>query len=275
MNSDHLSNELEELRETINSIPALVLRCRADGIAEFLNQRWLNYTGFTLEDSLGRGWQRAVHPEDLPRLMDSWRALLVSGKSGEAEVRIRRNSGEYRWFLFRAEPIHDAGGKVTNWCCTNTDIEDRKRAEERARQAESELKAIIDTIPVIAARYTGDGVLDFVNKTWQEFTGLATEVLNNRPRFVVAHPADEQRMLDSWADYVATGEPFVDEYRIRRADGQYRWFLAHWMPFRDESGKIINWYAIGYDIDDRKRAEERAREAEDELRTLIDTIPAI
>ncbi len=110
-------------------IPALAWSCRPDGTTEFLNRRWLDYTGLSLEEALGWGWKVAIHPEDLGKLMATWLGLLASGEPGEEEARLRRFDGEYRWFLFRAVPIRDDQGVVVRWYGTNTEIEDRKRAE--------------------------------------------------------------------------------------------------------------------------------------------------
>ncbi len=116
-------------REMIGKIPILAWSCLPDGTAEFLNQRWLDYTGRLLEEGLGWGWKASIHPEDLGKLMDTWLRLLATGEPGEEEARLRRFDGEYRWFLFRAVPIRDERGKIARWYGTNTDIEDLKRAE--------------------------------------------------------------------------------------------------------------------------------------------------
>jgi len=116
-------------REMIDKIPTLAWSCRPDGTAEFLNQRWLDYTGRSPEEALGWGWKASIHPEDLGKLMDTWLRLLATGEAGEEEARLRRFDGEYRWFLFRAVPIRDERGKIVRWYGTNTDIEDLKRAQ--------------------------------------------------------------------------------------------------------------------------------------------------
>ena len=119
----------DQLRMMIDKIPTLAWSCRLDGATEFLNQRWLDYTGLSLEEALGWGWKVPVHPEDLGKLMDTWRGLLASGEPGEEEARLRRFDGEYRWFLFRAVPVRDERERIVRWYGTNTDIEDLKRIE--------------------------------------------------------------------------------------------------------------------------------------------------
>ena len=114
------------VREMIEKIPILAWSCQPDGTADFLNQRWLDYTGLSTEAAVGWGWQAAIHSEDLGKLMDTWLRLLATGEPGEVEGRLRRFDGEHRWFLFRAIPIRDEEGRVVRWYGTNTDIEDRK-----------------------------------------------------------------------------------------------------------------------------------------------------
>jgi PAS domain S-box-containing protein len=129
-----------QLRIMIDMIPALAWCCFADGATEFTNKRWLDYTGLSEDEALGWGWQRSVHPDDLGKLVETWRAVLASGEPGGGEARIRRFDGEYRWFLIRAEPFRDKHGNVVRWYGTSTDIEDLKRAEK-------ELRELVDYVP--------------------------------------------------------------------------------------------------------------------------------
>src|SRR5467141_871759 len=129
MAEDALRRGEDYLRLTIDTIPVLAWCTRPDGSNEFLNQRWLDYTGLAIVEARGWGWKVAIHPDDLPHLLDVWQGLLVSGKPGELEARLRRADGVYRWFLFRVEPLRDPQGTIVKWYGTNTDIDDRKRAE--------------------------------------------------------------------------------------------------------------------------------------------------
>src|SRR3984885_2753252 len=120
----------EQLRAIVDTIPTLAWSSsHPDGAAEFFNRRWLDYTGMTVEEARGWGWKAAVHADDLTGLVDYWRSIVASGEAGEIEARLRRFDGEYRWFLFRAEPLRDDFGDIVRWYGANTDIEDRKRAE--------------------------------------------------------------------------------------------------------------------------------------------------
>ena len=123
------SNGQARQTQDVDAIPTLAWSARPDGSVEFLNRRWLDYTGLSAEEASNWGWTAALHTEDRDRLMDFWRHLLDSGEAGEIEARLRRYDGDYRWFLFRVEPVRDNHGDIFKWYGANTDIEDRKRAE--------------------------------------------------------------------------------------------------------------------------------------------------
>jgi len=120
----------DQLRIIIDTIPTLAWCTLPDGSAEFINQRWLDYMGLSAEEARDWGWRVAIHDEDSTELVETWRAAVATGEPFEAEARVRRADGEYRWFLFRAVPLRDELGNIIQWYGTNTDIEDRKQAEE-------------------------------------------------------------------------------------------------------------------------------------------------
>ncbi|MBV8630325.1 MAG: PAS domain-containing protein, partial [Silvibacterium sp.] len=125
-----LRREERQFREAVDSMPAIAFIARTDGYRSFENKRWLEYTGLTAEQAVGAGWQAAIHPDDLKRVLERWRASLASGESLEYETRLRGVDGQYRWFLARAVPVRNQRNKIVKWCGAATDIEDRKRAEQ-------------------------------------------------------------------------------------------------------------------------------------------------
>ncbi|PYQ70569.1 MAG: PAS domain-containing sensor histidine kinase, partial [Acidobacteria bacterium] len=112
----------------VNAIPAHIWRAAPDGAVQFVNQQWMDYTGLSQEDSQSWGWVSVIHSDDLPGLLDVWRRVLAAGQPDEAEARVRRFDGEYRWYLIRMVPVRDECGALLGWYGTNTDNEDRKRA---------------------------------------------------------------------------------------------------------------------------------------------------
>ena len=140
-----LQRESRRLRDVIKTIPAYVWSALPDGSVDFINQRWLEFSGFSLDQALGWGWADALHPEDRASLVEVWRNSIASRDAMEAEARMRSVDGQYRWLLFRSVPLRDRSGKIVKWYGTSTDIEDRKHAEqerERLRQLESDLAHI-------------------------------------------------------------------------------------------------------------------------------------
>ena len=136
------------------------------------------------------------------------------------------------------------------------DLTERKRAEEAVRQSEKHLRDVIETIPTVAWTALPEGSVDFINRHWEEHTGLSTDKAAGLGWEAAIHPEDSKRYAEKWGASVATGEPFENEVRFRRADGQYRWFLVRAVPMRDGAGKVLKWYGITTDIEDRKRAEQ-------------------
>jgi formate hydrogenlyase transcriptional activator len=261
----------DKFRVMVDTIPTLAWCSLADGAVEFFNQRWHDYTGLSPREAHRWGWKVTIHPEDLEKSVDKWRALLASGESGELEARLRRHDGEYRWFLFRSEPLRNQRGDIVGWYGTNTDIENLKRTEEKLRQDEHELRHITDAIAQTIVVQSPDGVPIYANQAVLDYTGLTIEdVTTSDFRARIFHPEDIERLREERQAALSRGVPFEIEQRALRHDGQYRWFLIRYNPFHDEQGRLVRWYATGADIEDRKRAEERTRNENVALREEID-----
>src|SRR6202165_396096 len=267
---EELGQEAARLQTVIDTVPSFLWTSLPDGSKEYLNKRWYEYTGLSLEQGKGWGWKVVVHPDDLDRLIHEWLALVEARKPGELETRIRRYDGEYRWFLIRIVPQLDAEGNVVRWFGSNTDIEDRKRAEKKLLEEERELRRITDAIPQTIVVQDLSGHPLYANQAVLDYTGLTMEdVVASDFRARIFHPEDLERLREERQVALSRGLPFEIEQRTRRKDGQYRWFLIRYNPFRDEQGRLVRWYATGTDIDDRKRTEDRVRNENIALREDI------
>jgi formate hydrogenlyase transcriptional activator len=270
---EEIRNSEARLRKIIDTIPTLAWCSLPDGTGIFWNRRWHEYTGLSLERVRGWGWRDAIHPEDLKEITDQWLGFLASGKGGEVEGRLRRFDGVYRWFLFRAEPLHDESGTIVNWYGTDTDIDALKRAEAKLRQDEAELRQLIDCLPQHVVVMDKDGTLLMANKRLLDYLGFTLEQMkatgiDDRIRRDV-HPDDLEKFEKQLSAGLSKRQPFEMEKRLRGKEGRYRWFLIRCNPLLNENGDVVRWFGTGTDIEDHKRAEDRMRNETVALREEI------
>src|SRR5579864_2030098 len=398
----------KELRDVIDTIPAIVWSALPDGSNTYVNKRYVEYTGSSAEQVAGSGWEALIHPDDLERHAAKWMEAVATGKPHESEVRSRRSDGQYRWQLDRGVPLRDEDGNIVKWYGVTTDIEDRKRTEEALKRSEAylagaqrlshtgsfgwkpdtgeivwseetyrifeydrsvtptidslmqrvhpqdraelqkvidgasrgakdfehtyrfllpdgrvkhlhtiahatrdksgrleyvgaaqdvtqqqlaedqrkeaaealqaserDLRSIIRTIPTMVWSSAPDGSVDFnfFNPRWLDYTGLPPDQTRDWRWTAAIHPDDLRQLTDAWRSILVSGEPGETEARLRRLDGVYRWFLFRANPLRNESGSIVKWYGILFDIEERKRAEEELRRSEMELQQMLDLVP--
>jgi PAS domain S-box-containing protein len=243
---------MQDLSPVFDALPGLVWTAFPDGRVDFASQPWCEYTGFTLGELLGAGWQRAIHPQDLPDLLRRLQSILSAEQVSSMEARLRRFDGGYHWFTFRLRPLVDGSGKTIKWLGLNVEIEDRQRSD---RASEGLYRSIADTIPAMIFFMTPTGELESANQHVLEYVGTTLEELKGWRSGNLVYPDDLPSVIAAWDRSIATGEPYDMEQRMRRADGVYRWFHVRGSPRRDVQGNIVRWYMIEIDIDDRRRAE--------------------
>lgn len=253
------------MRQVLDTIPTLAWCNLADGPNEFLNKAWVEYTGLSLEASNGWGWQVAFHPEDLPLVMDKWKAMIISGEGGDIEARIRRYDGVYRWFLIRAEPFHDEARNVVRWYGTSTDIDDRKRAENKLRRSEAFLAEgqHLARIGNFSWRVSTDEIVwsDQLCRIFEFEQGSVVTLERIATR---VHPGDLAMLDDMIAQARRGAGDFEYEHRLLMPDGsvKYLHLVAHGM--RDNRGELEYIGAV-QDVTARRTSEEALAKARSEL----------
>jgi formate hydrogenlyase transcriptional activator len=259
-----------ELREVVDTIPAVVWSARPDGSNSYANKRSVEYCGMTREQIAGSGWEAGFHPDDLERHKAKWLACVASGEPCEDEVRFRRADGQYRWHLQRGVPLRDEAGNIVKWYGVLTDIEDRKTAEGKVREQDAELRQIVDLVPQLIAVYGPNRERLYANRTTLDYLGIHLDEWRDKTFAHSTHPDDLERLKASWDRALSGGSAYEVELRLRKHDGSYRWFLARYNPVRDDKGQITRWYVTATDIEDRKQAEDRLRQENVALREEID-----
>jgi PAS domain S-box-containing protein len=266
------------LRRVIDAIPGFVWCASPDGDLEFCSQGWIDYTGMSSDQLRGEELVTAIHPQDKSDFVEKWRGALAQGQSFEAEARMRRADGCYRWFLIRALPLREGNGGLNRWYGTNVDIEDLKRAqqeiiarkhsEERLLESETRFQVMADTAPVLIWMTGTDGLCNYFNKPWLEFTGRSMEQEVGIGWTEGVHPEDVQGCFDGFLPAFHARKPFRMEYRLKRVDGEYRWVIESGIPRYTGDGEFAGFIGSNIDITDLKRAEqerERLRQAQADL----------
>ena len=263
----------DELRALVNAIPHFVWIMRSDGGAAYANRRWCDYTGLSPEQLQGDGWLQLIHPDERPRIQEAWQTAVRTGTPYEVEHRIRQGStGEYHWFLARGIPYRDAQGAILSWVGTCTDIDEQKRAEQQLRASEQNLRVLAETLPQLVWRIGADGLSDFFNQRFRDYTHASDEQLQGYGWSQFLHPDDAERALAAREHALRTGCPYEVEYRFREGQtGSYRWFLARGVPLRNASGQIVKWFGTSTDIEEQKRTEQALRQSQERVRALMNS----
>jgi PAS domain S-box-containing protein len=253
-----LARQKEDLlRLVIDTIPTMAWSLLPDGAVDFVNQRWLDYTGLSLEEALEDA-NHIVHPEDIPSVMEKWSVDMAAGETCEYEMRLRRADGEYRWFLVRTVPLRDEQGEIVKWYGTSTDIEDRKRAEDALRESEEKFRQLAENIREVVWMTTPamDELL-YVSPAYEVIWARSRESLRQRPRsFMEAiHTKDREHVVGILERQREQG--FEVEYRIVRPDGSLRWIRNRGFPIKNRSGKVYRIAGVAEDITQRKHAGDR------------------
>jgi len=255
--------DVQDIRLVVDTIPTLAWSADPDGSADFFNQRWLDYTGLSAEQAFGSGWEVAIHPDDLSRILETFRQALNSLKPYEVEGRFRRFDGEFRWFLFRGSPLRDRSGKVAKWYGTNTDLEERKLAEEALRKSEERWRSVFENSVIgvavtdLHARYLA------TNNVYQTIVGYTEEELRALDFLSLTH---EDYREANWALITELVEgkrrQFQIEKKYRRKDGSLVWVSNNvsLVPGTERVARFI--MALSEDITQRKRAEEALQRSE-------------
>jgi PAS domain S-box-containing protein len=261
--------QAEHFRLLAETMPQIVWAATPDGDNDFLNRRWHEYSGLPFERSRGAGWVEAVHPDDRARVGAAWVEALGTGTTYECLMRVRRLDGAYHWHLARALPVRDEAGAIVRWVGTATDVDAQRRVEEERRAIDEHLRQVAEAIPQHVWTSNAAGECEFTNARWREYAGRTAGQMLGRGWLEVLHPDDVPQVEGVWRASVGRGEAFELECRLRRADGQYRWFLARGLPLRDAEGTVVRWFGTNTDIDGHKRAAEAARETQEWLEAMV------
>src|ERR1700675_1576115 len=266
--------DVQDIRLVVDTIPTLAWSADPDGSADFFNQRWLDYTGLSAEQALGSGWQVAIHPDDLPRILETFRQALNSVKPYEVEGRFRRFDGEFRWFLFRGSPLRDRSGNVAKWYGTNTDLEERKRAEDALRASEASLlDAQRLTRTCSWRREVLSGKVTISPEGFPMY-GIESEddASSVDVYFRRMHPKDRPEVEQAYAAALLRKTDFEADFRIVLPDGTIKNIRSIGHPILDERGDVVEFVGASIDVTEHHRARADLEKAFEEIKRLRDQL---
>src|SRR6267143_419944 len=261
-----LQSSEDRLRLVIDTIPAYAWSALPDGSVDFINRRFLEFFGRSMEDILGWGWGPLVHPDDLTRIVGEWQAAIATGEPVESEVRLRRRDGDYLWLLIRNVPLRDERGNIVKWYGTAIDIEERHRAEDALRQSEAYLAE------AQRLSHTGSWAWNVGTKrifwsleTFQIF-GFDPNTTTPTPEIFLerVHP-DDRASIELVESERYKGNDAEYQYRAIFQDRSIKYISSVAHPISNDSGHVIEFVGTVMDVTERKRAEEDLREAQANL----------
>ncbi|MER9237011.1 PAS domain-containing protein [Mesorhizobium sp. M0622] len=268
-----------KLRQIFETVPAFLWSTDPAGEPTHMNQRLLDYSGMRFEGFKRLGWEVLVHPDDFPETARAFYQAIHAGTPNQWVTRLRRADGEFRWHQFRIEPLRDQQGRIVQWYGVTVDVDEGKKAEERPR-FEAQLRTILNVLPALTWYAPPSGGLTFVSKRQGDFLGLPKD---HPLRFGIdigvpwdahipfLHPDDQEKGRKYWSNSLRTGEGYEHSYRVRDAQGNYRWLLTRTEPLRASDGTLQLWVGATLDIEELMRAEEGLRESEAKFRDYAET----
>lgn len=264
----------ERFRRMADDAPVMIWISGMDKRCTWFNRRWLDFVGRSMEQELGDGWAENVHPDDLERCVHTYATAFDARESFSMEYRLLRHDGAWRWLLDRGTPL-GTGDQFSGFIGSCIDITEQREAADALRESERRLRTLAESLPHLVWTCRPDGWCDYLSPQWVEYTGQPEADQLGYGWAEHLHPDDRDRVRAEWAKATERGDRFDIEFRIRRADGAYRWFKTRAVPLRDASGTIVKWFGSNTDFEDHKQAESRLRAQLERLALLDQTTRAI
>jgi PAS domain S-box-containing protein len=243
----------------------------ADGWIHWYNERWCQYTGTTIDQMRGWGWQSVHDPVELPKVMERWQASIATGEPFDMVFPLRGADGVFRPFLTRVMPVKNAEGRVVQWFGTNTDISEQKRTEDALRQSEARLKEAQHNAHIGSWMYRPGEPFTVSDELYELFKLPRDVVPTQKKLMSLVHPEDQARSASSFQRCLESGIDFELSYRVVWPDGQIRHLLGLGKVHRDDKGQLIDVVGTAQDLTERVLAEAELRESEDRYRDLVES----
>jgi PAS domain S-box-containing protein len=271
--SHHLADQLQaselRYRSVVEDQTEVICRLLPDNTFVFVNEVYCRFFGKTLDELIGNRWHPLAHPDDLPMIERKLQEMRPDNPVVTIENRVYRADGELRWMQFVNRGFFNAEGRLEEIQCVGRDISTIKQFEDDLRQSEERYRALVETTSAVTWHCPPSGMNVAPQRSWMAFTGQSAEEMLGAGWSKAVHPEDQATVVTLWNTAVERNEPFYNEYRIRRLDGEWRWMRVRAVPVRNQQGETIEWMGMGQDITEQKQAELALKEHQDRLELAL------
>ncbi|MEO7313187.1 MAG: PAS domain-containing protein [Chitinophagaceae bacterium] len=273
--NNKIEKSAKEFMQLADSLPAMVWTTDPKGVQIYASARWKEYTGL---DPYGEAsFAQMVHPDDLPRVIETWTGCLATGDIYKIEVRLRSCTDHYEWFYVNGEPIKDAGGNIEKWIGTFTNINEQKKATEylakafqKVEESEKRFRNVADSAPVLIWLSGMDKKCTWFNKAWLSFTGNPLESELGDGWAAGVHPDDFEHCLETYTRSFDNRAEFYMEYRLKCHTGEYRWLSDTGVPRFTMDGVFEGYIGACMDIHKTAIYQQDLKEKEEKLNIVVD-----
>jgi anti-anti-sigma factor len=249
-------------RVIADAMPFMIWTARPDGLGDFMNRYYVEWTGRSRDELIGAGWKALIHPDDVEGVVAQWGRSIATGEPYSSEFRYRNASGEYRWVSVTGNAVRDAAGEIVKWVGGAMDVHRLREAQAALAASESRYR--------LYAEATREGIWFWDIRTNQvewsprvyEITGFAPEVIGNTVETYIQqiHPEDREIMDRGVAAHLERGDSYRVEYRFKVQSGEYRHFMSHGLVERDAQGVPVRMAGGVVDLTEKKEAEALLQE---------------
>jgi len=266
--------EHQRFRLISNTVPEFVWTAAPDGLIDFMNSRFEEFTGASRASALGTGWAAAVHPDDLPGVLSYWEQVRASGIDGAREFRFRRHDGIYHWFDVRTVPLRNGQGEIVKWFGFCADVQEQRELRDASRAEAERFSQIVAAAPglicSLALRADGTILMPFASPALRELWGLEPSEVEADASLIFQrmHPEDGLRARERMLESARTMAVWRGEFRVLNPEKGEIWVGGQAAPVRQPDG-TVHWFGFISDVTKKRLAAEALRErTELELRTL-------
>lgn len=252
-----------DFHQLAGSMPACAWTARQDGTLDYVNGWTASYTGLSAEEILGAGWLSLLHPDDRERTEEDFTRAMGTGQTYRSRHRLRRADGEYRWHLAQGNPVRDRHGEILRWVGSCTDVHEHQILQDRLQalardtaEVHHQIGWMAEAIPHLVWVAGPDGHIAYLNRRWTEYTGRDFEQEREAGWSGVLHPDDLGPTRTAFRAALSGQQPYEGFMRLRRHDGEFRWFLSRGVPVRTADGQLACWVGTVTDVDDQRRAHD-------------------